>query len=120
MAAPAVNLDKPVFADPVDDSLDHVRDNQIWLVIALAINGVLIPGWDSAPSGTDLSKPDDVILIGPGSRKIRLTYTYTDDDVTKVVVEYDKGLGSGYEALTLGTGTIAYNASGEWTGTAWT
>ena len=119
MAAPNVDLDKPDFANDADSDIDALRDNLIWTVIAFAVEGINFPSWNAVPSGTDLSKPDAVVLTGPGSRKIRMTYSYTGDNVTGIDVDYDKNLGAGYEQVTLGTATLTYNGSGNWTGTTW-
>ena len=119
MAAPQINLARPDFGVAVDTNQDNIRDNTIWTVIALACSGIIFPEWNAVPSGADLAKPDDVVLTGPGSRLIRLTYSYTGDDVTGILVEYDKTLGAGYETLVLGTATLTYDASGNWTGTTW-
>ncbi len=119
MAAPAADLLKPDFADPVDSTQDDIRDNQIWIIIALGNAGVLMPGWAAVPSGADLSKPDQLVLTGPGGRLIKMVYSYTVDDVTGIAVWYDKNLGGGYELLVSGTATISYNGAGEWTGTTW-
>lgn len=119
MAAPDVDFDKPDVANAHDTDVDAIRDNTIWTVIAMAVEGITIPEWNAVPSGSDLSKPDDIVLTGPAGRKIRLTLSYTVDSVTGIVVEYDKNLGAGYEPMNLGTATIAYNGSGEWTGTTW-
>lgn len=119
MAAPTIDLAKPDFADPVDSTQDAIRDNQIWIVIALCNAGILVPGWNAIPTGGDLSKPDYVTLTGPGGRKVRLTYSYTGDDVTGIDIDYDKNLGSGYEQMASGIATITYNGSGQWTGTTW-
>lgn len=119
MAAPAVNLDRPDFAVAVDLNLDNIRDNVIWLVIALGNAGVVVPGWNAVPAGADLSKPTSLTLTGPGGRKIRLTYSYTGDDVTGIVVDYDKNLGAGYEMLASGTATISYDGNGNFSGLTW-
>lgn len=119
MPAPDIDHDKPDFATAVDANQDSIRDNEIWTIIALGCAGIIFPRWNAVPSGADLAKPDDVVLTGPGGRKIRLTYTYTGDDVTGIVVEYDKNLGALYELLTLGTATLTYDGSGNWTGTTW-
>lgn len=119
MPAPGIDLARPDFAVAVDANLDSIRDNVIWLVIALGNAGVVVPGWNAVPAGADLAKPDTLTLTGPGSRKIRLTYSYTGDDVTGIVVAYDKNLGGGFENLASGTATISYDASGNFSGLTW-
>lgn len=119
MAAPAIDHAKPDFATAVDANMDSIRDNEIWHLIAFASAAILVPGWNSVPSGADLAKPDDVVLTGPGGRKVRITYTYTGDDVTGIDIDYDKNLGAGYEQITLGTGTITYDGSGNFSGCTW-
>ena len=118
MAAPAINHDEPTFWSAVDGAQDQIRDNIDWVVIALGNAGIIVPGWAAAPSGADPAKPSRVVLTGPGSRKIRMTYTYTGDNVTGIDIDYDSG--SGYEQVVLGTATLTYDGSGNWTGTTWT
>ena len=119
MAAPALDLAEPTFSSAVDAAQDAIRDNQIWIVIALGNAGIIVPGWNATPTGADLSKPDTVVMTGPGGRKIRMTYSYTGDDVTGIVVAYDKNLGAGYETLASGTATLTYDGSGNWSGSTW-
>ena len=119
MAAPVIDLDEPTFATAVDDAQDFIRDNQIWIIIALGNAGILIPGWTAVPSGGTAAKPAQLVLTGPGSRLIKMAYSYTGNDVTGIVISYDKALGAGYEAVASGTATITYDGSGNWTGTTW-
>jgi len=120
MPAPGIDTSKPVFGgNAVDAELSQLRDNIVWLIIALGAAGIIVPGWDAAPNGADKSKPDDVVLTNDSGCKIRLTYSYTGDDVTGIDVDYDKNLGSGYEQINKGTATIAYDSDGNWTGTTW-
>ena len=119
MVAPAMDFNKPDVGNPHDTDIDQIRDNTIWSIIAMAVEGMNIPDWNAVPSGADLSKPDNVILTGPGNRKIKIALSYTVDDVTGIITSYDPDGVSGYDVLASGTAVITYNGSGEWTGTTW-
>ena len=119
MAAPAIDLDEPTFASAVDDAQDFIRDNITWGLIAIASGTYLIPGWAAAASGGTASEPAVITMTHASGRLMKFSLTWTTGSVTGVIVQYDKGLGAGYETLSLGTATIAYDGSGNWTGTTW-
>jgi hypothetical protein len=119
MSAPEIDLDEPTFASAVDASQDQIRDNIIWGLIAVASGTYMLPGWPATPSGGTASEPAVVTMTHASGRNMKFTLTWTSGAVTGVAVQYDKGLGAGYETVTLGTATIAYDGSGNWTGTTW-
>lgn len=119
MAAPNIDAAKPAKGNAFDTDLDQIRDNWAWFIAICLHMSLDIPGWNATPAGADLDKPDYVDAVHTDGRKVRVAYSYTGDNQTSVVVQYDKGLGAGYETLTKGTGTRAFNASDQWTGTTW-
>jgi hypothetical protein len=119
MAAPTLDESKPTFgANAVDAAMTQLRSNITWLVAIGAINAMSIPPWNAVPSGANLDKPDYVELThAVDSRKVKATFTYTGDNVTTIVLAFNSG--AGYANFAYGTATIAYNGSGQWTGTTW-
>lgn len=119
-----VDLDKPVFgtgaAYKVADHLDAIRNNFLASIISQGNATGLVPGWAMSITGADPSLPDTRVLTGPGGRKIKFTYTYTDGAITQIDIEYDANGGLGYEAVTPGTVTIAYDGDGNPITTTWT
>lgn len=118
MAAPDIDLDKPTFANAVDDAQDAIRDNITWALIAIMNGSYLLPGWDGGPD-SDTAEPSYAEFTHGSGRKMKFSLTWTDGAVTGIVVQYDKGLGGGYETLTNGTATLSYYASGNFNSVSW-
>lgn len=115
MAAPILDQTAPAAAHAWDDDLDAMRDNATWLMIAAAGQGYVLPGWTTVVNGADKSEPDSIEMT-KGSLKMRWAFTWSSSKVTQQVWAYDRGLGSGYETLTGGTITLAYDGSDTFTG----
>jgi hypothetical protein len=116
MAAPAIDISKPNAANVFNTDLDAIRDNVIWLMIAAASCGYRLPGWSSVPAGADLSKPDSITMTkNSTSIKMKWTFTYSGDNLTVELWQYDKALGAGFETLTHGTVTHTYSGL-NWSG----
>lgn len=119
MPAPVLNEAKPLFdpGEKVAENMSALRDNVTWLV-AMAALGISVPPWNATPYGSDLAEPDYVeIEHAIDGRKVKATLTWTDGSVTTMALSFDDG--GGYAAFALGTASISYNASGQWTGTTW-
>lgn len=115
MAAPALDQARPAWGNDADGDLDALRDNATWLMIAAAGQGYVLPGWTTVVNGADKSEPTSIEMT-KGSLKIRWSFTWSSSKVTQQVWAYDRGLGAGYETLTGGTITLAYDGSDNFTG----
>ncbi len=116
MTAPQINTDKPVFGgNPVDDELDQLRDNIIWLVQAAASGGYALPNWTTTVAGADPAELDSITLT-LGSILIKFNFTWSSGNLATEIWQYDKGLGAGLETLINGTLTHSYDGSDNWTG----
>lgn len=114
MAAPDIDINRPVFEDaPVDQDLDQLRDNVVWMLINTALDQGFVPGWTTTVTGG--AEPSSVELT-QGSVKIRANFTWSGGLPTEIVYQYDKGLGAGLETLTGGTFTPSFDGSGNLTG----
>lgn len=119
-----MNLDKPVYGTGagfvVAEHLDAIRDNFLAAVIDQGNATLLVRGWNLSITGANPAKPDTRTLTGPGGRKIRFTYTYTDHATTQIDIEYDDNQGGGFVAPAANsTVVITYDADGNPTSTAW-
>lgn len=115
MAAPAFDNTKPDFANSVDTDVDAIRDNSEWLMIAAAGAGYMLPGW--ATTATSPPEYTQIEMV-KGTRKMKWVFTWSGGKPTQIVWQFDRGLGAGYETLSLGTITVNYDGNGNFTGTA--
>lgn len=116
MAAPNIDITRPVYdSTSMDDDLDQLRDNIVWLMIQAAAAGYMLPDWDTEIDPGDLDEPSYIELTN-ASLIIRFNFTWSSGLVTEIEYEYDKGLGGGLETLTGGTATLSYNGSDQLTG----
>ena len=100
------------FATSVRANLAAIRD-----IAALGA----APGWNYSWSGGTAEKPS-VMLWSKGTERLRATCTWgttggATDNLTVAVFAYSANSGSTYD--TIGTQTIAFDASGSVTSTTW-
>ena len=122
------NFGEPDFASAVSDSLDQIRLNQWYLLIAAVNGSVVAPGWTttiaSASSPVNYGQPDSMTMtyldtaVSPNVTKtIQIAYTWTDGNVTGMVVSFGDGTSSPeLVTVTGGTITLTYDGSGNFTG----
>ena len=95
-------------------ALASVRANQQALRDAI-LAGSLV-GWNATPSGGTAEEPA-VITRSKGVERVKSTLTWSGGLVTGVVYAYSANSGSSWD--TIGTLTISYDASDNFTGATW-
>ena len=122
------NFGEPDFASAVSDSLDQIRLNQWYLLIAAVNGSVVAPGWTttiaSASSPVNYGQPDSMTMtyldtaVSPNVTKtIQIAYTWTDGNVTSMTVKFGDGTSS--PSLVIADGgnlVLSYDGSGNFTG----
>jgi len=116
MTAPAIDESVPDFGNDVDDDVDKMRENTIYLLTMAAAAAYMLPAWTTTVQGTDKAEPDSITMTHSDSRGMRFQFTWTSGNVTQINYQFDKGLGSGYEEILLGTLAIAFDGDGNFTG----
>lgn len=120
-----------IVAHPGQDDLAKMRN--AWYFLMMVIGGIgvrdqknclYVPGWTttvtSASSPADYSKPDYITLsktytdVSPNNTvRFRYNLTWTGDNLTTIVFQYDNGTTSPlFTTVTGGTMTLTYDGSG--------
>ena len=113
MAAPVWDQTAPNLANNWDDDVDQIRENFIWLMLAAAGQGYILPGWTTVVNGADKTEPDS-IEMSKGSLGMKWTFTWSNSLLVGQVWQYDSG--SGYATLAGGTLTLSYDGDDNFTG----
>ena len=101
-----------------DPSLSDYTDDIVFNLMALR-DGVMFAymvGWQSTPSGADLSQPDEMVHA-KGTERLKEVYTWDAGILTDVTYHYSVDSGSNYTEI--GTLSLTYDESGNFTGSTW-
>lgn len=115
MAAPEFDQSKPSIANSYDTDVDQMRDNYVYLLILAAAAAFMLPKWTTTVQGSDKSQPDSITMTY-GLLGMKFIFTWSSGSVQSIKYQFDKGLGDGFEDIYLGTLTISYDSSGNFTG----
>lgn len=105
------NKASPALADAtVGAGLDATRANLMLNFLGCAFGaGPMDAGWTLTINGS-VDRPTSRAWTKPDGQKILISFTYSSGNIIKTRIQYDEGLGAGYESV------IAWNETLDSTG----
>jgi hypothetical protein len=105
------------------------RANQLALRDAIIGGSGYLPGWSCYAENTNGTRPPTTpdkppqLLYSKGTERLKCVLTWTDDNVTRIVISYSANSGSTYDVMkggsTNGYFNITYDASDNFLSATW-